>query len=46
MGFEVITNKGEDEIVEEVLIEKEEERIEKEKSNSQGDQEERGFTIE
>lgn len=40
------TNKGEDEIVEEVLIEKEEVRIEKEESNNQGDQEERGVPIE
>lgn len=45
-GFEVATNKGKEEIVEEVFIEEEEVRIEKEKSNNQGDQEERGVTIE
>lgn len=40
------TNKGEDEIVEEILSEKEELKIEKENSNNQGDREERGVTIE
>ncbi|XP_050892563.1 uncharacterized protein LOC127098101 [Lathyrus oleraceus] len=45
-GFEVITKKGENEIVEEDLIEKEEVRIEKKESNNLGDQEEKGVTIE
>lgn len=39
------TNKGEEKVVEKVLMEKEQVRIEKEESNNQGDQEERGVTI-
>lgn len=45
-SFEVIATKVENEIVEEVLMKKEEVRIEKEESKNQGDQEERGVTIE
>lgn len=46
IDFEVITNKNEDELVEEDLIEKEEERTEREEIKNQGDQDERGVTIE
>lgn len=42
----MITNKGEDEIVEEELMEMEEVRTEREENKNQGDQEERGVTIE
>lgn len=45
-GFEVITNTGEVEIVEEELMEKEEVRTKREKSKNQGAQVERGVTIE
>ena len=46
MGFEVIINKGGYEILEEELMEKEEVRTEREESKNQGDQVERGLTIE
>lgn len=46
IGFEVITNKGEYEIVEEVLMEKEEVRTEKEESKNKGDQKETGVSLE
>lgn len=44
-GFGVITEKGQDEIVKEDVIEKEEDVIEKEESGNQGDEEEKGVTI-
>ncbi|XP_050909933.1 uncharacterized protein LOC127123788 [Lathyrus oleraceus] len=45
-SFELITNRGENEIVEEDLMEKEELMTEREESKNQGDQEEIGATIE
>lgn len=45
-SFELITKIGKDEIVEEDVIDKGKMRIEKEESNNQGGQEERGVTIE
>lgn len=45
-SFEVVTNKGVNEIVEEELMEKKEMRSEKHESKNQDDQAERGVTIE
>lgn len=45
-GFKVITNRGEDEIVEEDLMEKQEVGTKREESKNQGDRERRGVTIE